>query len=93
MKNNLIWINLFFVLILISGCSTTSPTPQKTDTQLNSVKTAFTPQEKQMYLSAITHLNNGEYEAAENGLTKLAQVHPNQPGVLLNLAQTYYKRS
>lgn len=77
-------------LLFIAGCSTQAPIEQATKPATGN-QTSLSPAETKTYQEALVRVEQGEPGKALKALDKLAQAHPGQAGLWLNLAIAYYQ--
>lgn len=83
------WVFGLFLLVL-AGCATQAPT-EKSPATASTTPTTLAPGEAKSYRDALARIEQGDAGKAISSLKKLAQAHPGQPGLWLNLAIAQYQ--
>lgn len=84
------WCWPILLCYLIIGCSNTPTTDTEVSLPAANVS-ELTPAEKKSYEQALSQLSAEKPEKAEKTLHKLAQSHPGNPGLWINLANACYQ--
>lgn len=87
MNRQLQWFWPILLSCLIIGCTSTPTTDKLPAANLSEL----TPAEKKSYEQALSQLSSEKFEKAEKTLSKLAQSHPGNAGLWINLANACYQ--